>query len=300
MKLDAVEYYLKFYTQALRDKPAPDNPFVLWYIDAFAGTGMRAADQVEGGLFDGTPSEIKTVRLAGSATRALQVDPPFKRFVFIEERPDFCVALETLKRDHPDRSIECKQGDANLILPKLFGSPPWVGRKKWGSPSHRAVVFLDPYNLVEWSTLECLAQTKAVDLWFLYPIASVLRQAARSYEAVDAKKAAYLDRAFGTAAWRTELYKPETQAPLLEDLGTRNERVDRSEVEAYVKRRLETLFPYVSQPLPLLMPAGAQLFSLFFAAANPSPPAVALARRCIKDLLNNYGRPASHRRSGRQ
>lgn len=289
VKLDAVEYYLKFYTQALKDKPSAENPFVLWYVDAFAGTGQRAIERVTGGLFEGTPAELKTVRLAGSVSRALGIVPAFQRFVFIEQRPEFCAALESLKTDHPERRIECVQGDANQILPLLFGSPPWTGRR-WGDTPHRAVVFLDPYNLVDWSTLECLAATKAVDLWFLFPIASVLRQAARSFDAIDAYKAAYLDRAFGTADWRTQLYTPPAQAPLLADFVSAPTRGGRPEVEAYVKKRLETLFPYVSQPLPLLLPEGAQLFSLFFAAANPSKPAITLARNCMSDLLKKYGR----------
>jgi three-Cys-motif partner protein len=217
VKLDAVEYYLKFYTQALKGKPSPENPFVLWYIDAFAGTGDRATEQMTGGLFEGTPAELKTVRLAGSATRALRVTPAFQKFVFIEQRPEFCAALDSLKADHPQRDIVCVQGDANEVLPRLFGRPPWTGRR-WGDPPHRAVVFLDPYNLVEWSTLEGLAATKAVDLWLLFPIASVLRQAARSFDGIDANKATYLDRAFGTSDWRTELYRPNAQAPLLAGL----------------------------------------------------------------------------------
>lgn len=289
VKLDAVEYYLKFYTQALKDKPSAENPFVLWYVDAFAGTGDRATEQMTGGLLEGTPAELKTVRLAGSASRALGVTPAFQKFVFIEQRPEFCEALESLKTDHPDREIVCVQGDANQILPQLFGNRPWAARR-WGDPPHRAVVFLDPYNLVEWSTLESLAATKAVDLWFLFPIASVLRQAARSFDGIDAHKAAYLDRAFGTGAWRTELYKPDAQAPLLAGFDRAPTRGERPAVEAYVKDRLETLFPYVSQPLPLLLPEGAQLFSLFFATANPSKPAITLARSCMRDLLKKYGR----------
>lgn len=299
VKLDAVEYYLKFYTQALKDKPSASNPFVLWYIDAFAGTGDRATEQMTGGLFEGTPAQLKTVRLAGSVSRALGVVPTFQRFVFIEQRPEFCAALESLKTDHPDRKIECVQGDANEVLPRLLKNPPWTGRR-WGDAPHRAVVFLDPYNLVEWSTLECLAATKAVDLWFLFPIASVLRQAARSFEAIDWHKASYLDRAFGTSNWRTELYTPPLQAPLLAEFPSSPTRGERPEVEAYVKQRLETVFSYVSQPLPLLLTEGAQLFSLFFATANPSKPAVKLARNCMNDLLKRYGRPASHRKSARQ
>ncbi len=39
LKLDAVTYYLECYTKALTHRR-----FILWYIDAFAGTGDRIAD----------------------------------------------------------------------------------------------------------------------------------------------------------------------------------------------------------------------------------------------------------------
>ncbi len=33
------------------------------------------------------------------------------------------------------------------------------------------MVFLDPYGMqVEWSTIEALAATKAIDLWYLFPL----------------------------------------------------------------------------------------------------------------------------------
>jgi len=41
IKLDAVEYYLKCYTKALKYAH-----FDLTYIDAFAGTGDRVADRL--------------------------------------------------------------------------------------------------------------------------------------------------------------------------------------------------------------------------------------------------------------
>ena len=43
VKLDAVNYYLNFYTDVLKNKPTPQNPFELWYIDAFAGSGYGAS-----------------------------------------------------------------------------------------------------------------------------------------------------------------------------------------------------------------------------------------------------------------
>ena len=107
IKLDAVEYYLTCYTKALSRRP-----FNLWYIDAFAGTGDRTAETIGGGLFEGMPIERRTEKLAGSARRALEVKPPFHHFVFIEEDPGRCAALEGLKQAHPGVDIRVIPGNA--------------------------------------------------------------------------------------------------------------------------------------------------------------------------------------------
>lgn len=146
LKLDAVEYYLRFYTQALKDKPTPSNRFILWYIDAFAGTGDRVVDQAVGGLLDGIPVGTETVRKAGSAARALAIDPPFENFVFIERDPAHCAALERLKAQNPQREISCVEGDANKVIPAMFSQPPWGGNRSWQKRPHRAVVFLSLHH----------------------------------------------------------------------------------------------------------------------------------------------------------
>jgi three-Cys-motif partner protein len=299
LKLDAVEYYLRFYTQALKDKPTPSTRFILWYIDAFAGTGDRVVEQIVGGLLDGIPVGTETVRKAGSAARALAIDPPFENFVFIERDPAHCAALERLKAQNPQREISCIEGDANKVIPAMFSQPPWGGNRSWQKRPHRAVVFLDPYDVIEWKTLTALAHSKAVDLWFLFPIGSVLRQAANDFSAVDSHKAAYLDKAFGSTDWREKLYSTTGQGTLWADQQPTPHRCSRTGVEEYMKTRLETIFAYVSPPLPLLTSSGAQLFSLYFAVANPSSIAIAVAKHCVKDLLKKYGKPASRHTSGR-
>ena len=39
-------------------------------------------------------------------------------------------------------------------------------------------MFLDPYGMeVEWKTLQAVAATRAIDVWFLFPLAGLYRQA---------------------------------------------------------------------------------------------------------------------------
>src|SRR3569623_141767 len=152
LKLDAVHYYLGFFTRVLRTMP-----FDLWYIDAFAGSGSRIECRQRGGLFEGKPLEITTEQLAGSVMRALAVDPPFKRHVFIEGNAARFRELEAIRDEYPAKQIECRHGDANTELRSIFTRAPWSNQIN-GRGNHRAVVFLDQYGMnVEWDTLLLLA-----------------------------------------------------------------------------------------------------------------------------------------------
>jgi len=289
VKLDAISDYLGFYTAALKARPSPTNPFHLWYVDAFAGSGERTVVMESGGILDGTPVTRARVQLDGSAKRALAVTPPFKHLVFIEQHQKRFAALKQLEILHPNRGIQCRDGDANESLRRLFGSPPWSNQRN-GRGIHRAVVFLDPFDMaVRWETLKILADPGAVDVWYLFPLNAVVRQLAHNYGAVTADKQASLDEIFGTSSWRDELYETRVEPSLFDEPSTSTRRkVTQREIEAYFQTRLKVIFPYVSNPLPLLTPRGAQLFSLFCASANASPPARALVAKGVDHILKKY------------
>jgi three-Cys-motif partner protein len=290
LKLDAVEYYLKFYTVALKNKG-----FKLWYIDAFAGTGDRAVEREAGGLFDGMPAEKRVDILAGSAKRALAVVPPFDNFVFIELDDERYAALKRLEREDPTR-ITCLHGDSNEELLRLLSQAPWASQRK-PNRSTRGVLFLDPYAMtVPWSTLEAIAASKALDVWYLFPLGAAIRQLAHDFHAVDENKAASLDRIFGTTAWRTEMYGSRSQSSLLDLMDTPERRIDSQGLEAWFGKRLRDLFPLVSEPIPILKPKGAQTFSLFFAMANDDPRAIGAAQNCLRSMAKKFGPQASRRK----
>jgi three-Cys-motif partner protein len=163
LKLSVVEYYLKTYTKALRGKwPA------LWFIDAFAGTGSRTVrvGARGGDLFDeAVPEQIEQRR--GSARIALDVVPPFDRLVFMEQNPRYCQALRELKAQYPGRDIDIVEGDANELIRREID---WDGWKRT-----RAVMFLDPYGMtVDSTTLEAIARTKAIDVWYLFSLSGCI------------------------------------------------------------------------------------------------------------------------------
>jgi three-Cys-motif partner protein len=292
VKLDAISDYLGFFTAALKAKPTPTSPFWLWYVDAFAGSGERTETRQVGGLLEGSVIEHAEVTLDGSARRALAVSPSFRRFVFIERDPKRFAALQALEAANQGREIALENRDANDALCDLFTRPPWSLQRR-GKGLHRGVVFLDPYGMaVRWSTLKTLAGTGALDIWYLFPLNAVTRQLAKDFDAVDPKKQAKLDEIFGTPDWRTELYEVKTsdQADLFGDApaSTTTRVASQRQIETYAQTRLHTLFPYVSEPLPLLMPGRAQLFSLFCLSANASPIAQGLIDKGVRFVLKKY------------
>ena len=290
LKLDAVDYYLGFFTKVLERQP-----FDLLYLDGFAGSGTREEKRERGGLFEGSPIESTTETLAGSVLRALSVQPSFKRHVFIEGNTARFRELEAIKVDFPDKLIECRHGDANEKLEEIFTRPPWSNSRG----PQRAVIFLDPYGMnVAWETLKLLADTKRVDVWYLFPLQAVTRQLAADLRRVDTHKQDRLDAIFGTPDWRSELYATQTVTDLFSQTTTSSTRaVTQQQIEDYSRRRLGTLFRYVSASLPLIADGRGHLFSLFCLSNSDSDPAIGLIRKGVTATLKKFG-PASRRMSG--
>lgn len=295
LKLDAVCYYLECYTKALTQRR-----FDLWYVDVFAGTGDRTNDKLTGGIFERQPVKWVTETLPGSAKRAMNIRPPFKHFIFNEQDGKHQKALRAIKEANRAVDIEIIGEDANAAIKEIFARPVW---RRGAAGGARGVVFLDPYALqVDWATLELLAKTHCVDVWYLFPLQDVTRQLAKKLSGIGAKEKR-LDRVLGSA-WR-ELYElpPPTSDRFkgtlfgsIPDFAEEERRnATKVQIEAWFKGRMETLFPYVSEPLPLFTNIKQQKFSLFLAVANPSKPAIDLAKKFHRHVMKNYGPKASRR-----
>lgn len=290
IKLDAISEYLEFYQGALKNQG-----FETWYVDAFAGTGDRHAKVLTGGLFELQPIAEEEQILDGSARKALQIDPPFAHYWFAEMHKGRQRALAALRDEFP-HDIRVYPGDANTGLRELFSAPPWSGGPT--SWKQRAVVFLDPYGMsVGFDTLEMLAATKRVDVWYLFPRAAVIQQLAKDFRGVDDKKQASLARIFGCDDWVERFYKPSgVQVGLFDEpaVVTSHRTVSGTEIAAFAKERFETIFAYVSSPLPLLV-NGSDFFELYCFSNNP--PAIPLIKKGVDHVLKKFT-PQSRQRWG--
>ena len=273
-KLERVRKYLSAYTTIMSKQP-----FRFAYIDAFAGTGYRTLKESENSSELMFPEMLEF--LDGSARVALKVEPQFDVYIFIEKDTDRFSELQRLKDDFPhlrDR-IELVRADGNTHVQELC-------RRNWLSSGRRAVLFLDPYGMeVKWDTIESIANTKAIDLWLLFPIGVAVNRLLRKDGQIDKSTRKTLDEFFGAMDWFDEFYKESEELPLFANSSELQKVANWDAIEHYFIERLKTVFTKVAEnPLLLYNRRNAPLYLLCFAAGNPkgASTAVKIADNILK------------------
>jgi len=282
IKLARLAKYLAAY-RTIFTKNERARHFSTWYVDAFAGTGSRsAAEQPESLLSwsDDTYQDAETSRYRdGSARIALGLQSPFDKYLFIEKSKSRVSELEAvIEKDFASLRPRCdfRNDDANTVL------CAWCEKRDW--KKERAVVFLDPYGMqVEWSTIEALAATKAVDLWYLFPL-GVARLLTRDGK-IDEAWQKRLDQLFGTTEWRARFYQTRTTPSLFGDREELERNATVENIQGFIQERLATCFAKVADGLVLRNSRSSPLYSLCFAAANERGAATAL--KVAQSILND-------------
>jgi three-Cys-motif partner protein len=277
-KLARLAKYLPAYAHIFKSRP-----YKFAYIDAFAGPGYRAHEHKQAAQNHDLWGEDDDQRgkrfTAGSAVVAMRSEPPFQSYIFIEHDAAAITKLEdVLRNEFPQRisSARFELGDANQVLTRLCAN-------NWSK--HRAVLFLDPYGMeVEWSTMEAIARTQAIDVWILFPAGIGVNRQLPPDGNVAAWARAALDRLFGTPMWYERFYAKHGTGDMF-GAPDRVQKVGSSnEIVTYYRERLEAIFPHVApNPLVLCNSNNAPMFALFFAAAHPKYGATAV--RIAQDVL---------------
>lgn len=271
VKLDMLHRYLRFYATALKNAP-----FGKIYIDAFAGTGFRSVGEEAAGILGSEPATAP----AGSAYLALNVDPPFDQYFFIERNRQRFAELQKLAKLRPELAerIIFRQGDANEEICRLCREINWR--------RNRAVVFLDPYGMqTDWTTVQAIAETRAIDLWYLVPTGIGLQRLMTRKGLPPAAWQAKIDRMLGDPGWR-EFYTQPQQAGLFGESDHDLERsVDQGAIAAYVLGRLRTIFPGVDQFGAVMANRRSALYLLTFCCANPNEKAKSLSLKVARHIL---------------
>jgi three-Cys-motif partner protein len=269
------------------------------YVDAFAGRGKHAlksgaatdGEIMELDSFFGNESERADTEefLVGSALRALRASEgasrPFDRFLFIDADYASCRELElVIKSEFPAMkgAVKVVCGDANTALSEYRHSVNWT--------CTRALVFLDPYGLeVSWELIMHLAETGACDVWYLFPLGGVIRMMTNDGQVPNSWRTR-LNRVFGTEMWYDEFYRSSDKQMTLfgDDQEEILKNASTEHVVDFIRQRLLSVFPAVSNAGILRNGKGAPLFALVLGVSNPKPAAqkaaLRIANHLVKDL----------------
>lgn len=281
-KLECLGKYLSAYRKIFAQNKYARR-YRTWYVDAFAGTGSRAVrdtPDLPESLFEGSYKDAESQSYRdGSAIKALGLESPFDKYFFIEKSKARLKELELKigKRHHKLLArCEFSSEDANKSL------RDWSKKRDW--KNERAVVFLDPYGMqVEWSTLRTLAATKAIDLWYLFPLGIGVTRLLVHDGNIDEEWERRLDVVFGTNEWKARFYEAQTVTDLFE---TREEVIrdaGEEKIAAFVEERLKTCFVGVAKGLVLRNSKSSPLYLLCFAASNErgAGPALKIAQSIL-------------------
>src|SRR6516165_480610 len=101
------------------------------YIDGFAGTGYHEVKPDEEGescnLFAELEEQAVEAFMDGSARIALQVEPRFHKYIFIEKSRRKTRELEKIREEYPDKAddIIIRRAEANACLRELCLQRSW-------------------------------------------------------------------------------------------------------------------------------------------------------------------------------
>jgi three-Cys-motif partner protein len=272
-KLEAIEDYLTAYLQILSR-----TSLRTVYIDAFAGSG--AIPQGYGG--DLFPSLDDAEALGeGSAIRALKLERKFDQYIFIDSKRKKLNELEAriAREVRPKPNVTYIVGNA---AEELVGLCTMLSRS-----NVRAVVFLDPFgSQVSWWTLEALAKTKHVDLWYLFPSGLCVNRQISSDGTFTLEQEGSLNRLFGPHDWKSRLLKKQQVVDLFGSREEFQKIANIDDITRYMIECLGTIFEgdVLKNWLPLGR-GGAHWYSLIFAMANSSKSATKIGHRVAKHLM---------------
>lgn len=211
--------------------------------------------------------------------RALQCEPPFDCYWFIERSQRRVKQLQALQPQFPDRQIVIQQGDCNEILRDTI-----VPQISFAS-KQRGLVFLDPYGLqVEWATIELLAKAKTFDVFVNFSLMGVIRQL--KLNELPTKQEATLDKVMSDIEWIQKIYQPSEQLPLplFGDPHLTRDIIRAEWLARLYTNQIGTLFSFISQPVIMRNSRNAPLYALFLASHNER------AVKIVDDIFKRYER----------
>ena len=257
LKLEIVRKYASAYSTVISNKRTIRRHV---YIDAFAGAGVHISRQT--GQY-----------VLGSPLNALNVNPPFKEFHFIDLDGGKAAALRKICAEIDN--VYVYEGDCNtLLINKIF---PLASYKDF----RRALCLLDPYGLhVNWDVLRTAGTMRSIEVFLNFPVMDMnMNVLWRKPEKVQESQLQRMNAFWGDDSWHQAAYT-KTKG-LFESI---EEKVSiKPVVRAYRKRLKEDAgFAFVPEPIPMRNSTGAIVYYLFFASPNET------GAKIVDDIFGKY------------
>jgi three-Cys-motif partner protein len=255
VKLAILAQYAKLYSQIVQS-----NRLHSVYIDGFAGAGHHKAKGSER-IIEGSP------------TRALNVNPSFEEYHFVDMNPSRAGALKDLGIGR--KNVHVYEGDCNAILiENVFPLVRWENYQ-------RALCILDPYGLhLDWQVIKKAADSRAIEIFLNFPVMDMQMNVFwANPDRVTEENRNRMTRFWGDETWRAAAYSPVR--------GLFGEMPEKNSIDtitsAFQARLKQTAgFEYVPNPLPMRNTKGAVVYYLFFAAHNRT------ANKIVKHIFERY------------
>ncbi len=256
-KLDILRDYATAYMTVLAKQNVIQR---VVYIDAFAGAGWHISR---------TTGEF----VPGSPENALNIEPPFTEFHFIDLDRSRADRIEELA--HGRGNVHVYNGDCNdVLLDEVF---PRCRYEDFA----RGLCLLDPYKLaVEWKVLAAAGAMRSIEVFYNFMIMDAnMNMFLRNSVAVKPVEVERMNMVWGDDSWRQAAYRQ--QRGLFGDVDEK--RTNEAVAEAF-RKRLEDVagFKYVPPPVPMRNKTGAVVYYLYFASPNQT------GANIVGDIFRKY------------
>lgn len=256
-KLDIIRDYKRAYSTIMSGQRYLHHV----YIDAFAGSGTHLSRST--GDF-----------VSGSPINALNVEPPFEEYFFIDKNKDTIKALRNEVGERPNVNIH--EGDSNSLLMQTVY--PQVQYEDY----RRALCLLDPYGLdLRWEVIQEAGRMKTIEIFLNFPIMDMNRNILLTDTTkMDDSQITRMDAFWGDSSWRPIMYA--TQEHLF---GTEEIKIGANDkIAAAFRERLKKVagFEHVPEPVVMRNRRRAMLYYLFFASQN------ATGAKIANDIFEKY------------
>jgi three-Cys-motif partner protein len=253
LKLEILRKYASAYSTILNKKNLHHA-----YVEGFAGAGQHV-------------SKRSKELVPGSPLNALNVEPPFEEYYFVEVDSARAAGLQAQVAGKQNVHVFC--GDSNQIL--LSDVFPKIQYSEY----KRALCILDPYGLhLNWSVIAAAAGLGTIEIFLNFPILDMNRNVLWRNEKASDEDVKRMNMFWGDDSWRNVAYRSDTTL-----FGEPEKQPNEVIADSFRQRLRKTAgFKHVPEPAPMRNSKGNIVYYLFFAAQQPA------ADKIVGDIFSAY------------